>query len=125
MNRAHLRQFNVIEAIVLGLCVIAAEPVIARAERLPVKTYTTADGLVSNRISRIVRDSRGYLWFCTENGLSRFDGFGFTNYTAEQGLPDNMVNDLLEARSGTYWIATSSGLCRYNPKGLPLPYGKV
>ena len=45
MNRTRLRQSNVVEAIVLGLCVIVAEPVIARAERLPVKTYTTADGL--------------------------------------------------------------------------------
>jgi signal transduction histidine kinase/ligand-binding sensor domain-containing protein len=125
MNRARLRQSNVVEAIILGLCIIVAEPIIARAERLPVKTYTTADGLVSNRISRIVRDSLGYLWFCTENGLSRFDGYRFTNYTSEQGLPENEVNDLLETRSGTYWIATSSGLCRYNPKGLPLPYGKV
>ena len=125
MNRARLRQFKAVVAIVLGVFIIVAGPSIARAERLPVKTYTTADGLVSNRISRIVRDSRGYLWFCTENGLSRFDGYRFTNYTSEQGLPDDEVNDLLETRSGIYWIATSSGLCRYNPKGLPLPYGKV
>jgi ligand-binding sensor domain-containing protein/two-component sensor histidine kinase len=125
MDRARLHQLNVVEAIVLGLCIIVAEPIIARAERLPLKTYTTSDGLISNRISRIVRDSLGYLWFCTENGLSRFDGYRFINYTSEQGLPDDEVNDLLETRSGTYWIATSSGLCRYNPKGLPIPYGKV
>ncbi|HZF39962.1 MAG TPA: two-component regulator propeller domain-containing protein, partial [Blastocatellia bacterium] len=52
-------------------------------------------------------------------------GYRFTNYTSEQGLPDDEVNDLLETRGGTYWIATSNGLCRYNPKGSPLPYGKV
>jgi ligand-binding sensor domain-containing protein/two-component sensor histidine kinase len=123
MNRFRLRQSNVIEAIFLGLCIIASEPSIARAQRLPVKTYTTADGLVSNRISQIVRDSRGYLWFCTENGLSRFDGYRFSNYTSKQGLPDDEVNDLLETRDGTYWIATGNGLVRYNPKGLPLPNG--
>jgi ligand-binding sensor domain-containing protein/signal transduction histidine kinase len=125
MNRARMRQSKAVIAIILGLFIIASEPSATRAERLPVKTYTTADGLVSNRISRIVRDSRGYLWFCTENGLSRFDGYKFTNYTSEQGLPDDEVNDLLETRGGTYWIATSNGLCRYNPKGSPLPYGKV
>jgi len=91
------------------------------AQQLPLKIYTTADGLASNRISRIVRDLRGYLWFCTENGLSRFDGSRFTNYTAEQGLPYDEVNDLLETRSGAYWIATGNGLCLFNPKGLPLP----
>ncbi|HYX40101.1 MAG TPA: two-component regulator propeller domain-containing protein, partial [Pyrinomonadaceae bacterium] len=52
----------------------------ARAERLPLKTYTTADGLAHNVINKIVRDSRGFLWFCTEEGLSRFDGYSFTNY---------------------------------------------
>ncbi len=97
----------------------------AAAQHPPIKSYTTADGLVSNRISRIVRDSRGYLWFCTENGLSRFDGARFTNYTAEQGLPDDEINDLLETRNGAYWIATGNGLLRYNPKGAPLPSGQT
>jgi hypothetical protein len=32
-------------------------------------------------------DSRGFLWFCTNEGLSRFDGYGFTNYSTDQGLP--------------------------------------
>ena len=94
---------------------------IARAEHLPTRTYTTEDGLIDNRISRIVRDSRGFLWFCTEGGLSRFDGYTFTNYTVKQGLPDNEVNDLLETREGVYWIATGKGLCRFNPHGLPGP----
>jgi ligand-binding sensor domain-containing protein/signal transduction histidine kinase len=129
MNRDRLRQSNAVgsavEAIVLTLCFIVAEPSIVCAERLSIKTYTTGDGLVSNRISRIVRDSRGYLWFCTENGLSRFDGSRFVNYTVEQGLPDNEVNDLLETRGGAYWIATGNGLVRYNPKGLPLSDGKA
>ena len=47
------------------------------AERLPVKTYTTADGLSRDQINRILQDSHGFLWFCTAEGLSRFDGFEF------------------------------------------------
>src|SRR5215468_4911957 len=112
------RQFVTLAFWLVGLTSFVA------AQQLSLKIYTTADGLASNRISRIVRDSRGYLWFCTENGLSRFDGSRFVNYTIEQGLPDKEVNDLLETRSGAYWIATGNGLVRYNPKGLPLPYGK-
>ena len=46
----------------------------AGAERLPLKAYTTADGLPNNAINKIVPDSRGFLWFCTDEGLSRFDG---------------------------------------------------
>lgn len=87
------------------------------AEHLPIKTYTTADGLARDTIGRIVRDSRGFLWFCTAEGLSRFDGYQFVSYTTHQGLPDRRVNDLLETRKGAYWIATGNGIVHFNPSG--------
>src|ERR1700730_7980488 len=87
------------------------------AERLPIKTYTTADGMAHNVINRIVRDSHGFLWFCTNEGLSRFDGYGFRNYGTQQGLPHAVVNDLLETRGGEYWLASNGGLVRFDPKG--------
>src|ERR1051325_10851091 len=89
------------------------------AERLAIKTYTTADGLARDQIDRIVRDSHGFLWFCTSEGLSRFDGYQFINYGTDQGLPNRQVNDFLESRGGIYWVATSGGLCRFNPKASP------
>lgn len=91
----------------------------AAAEHLPIKTYTTADGLSHNVVNRIVRDSRGFLWFCTREGLSRFDGYSFTNYGIEQGLPSALINDLLETSEGVYWVATAGGMCRFNPLGKP------
>src|SRR3954470_8505030 len=91
----------------------------AHAERLPLKTYTTADGLPHNEINRIVRDSRGFLWFCTGDGLSRFDGYGFTNFGTAQGLPHRTVNDLLETRDGRLWVATRGGVALFDPAGLP------
>jgi ligand-binding sensor domain-containing protein/two-component sensor histidine kinase len=94
---------------------------VTRAEQLPIKTYTTADGLAQDFINRIVRDSRGFLWFCTGEGLSRFDGYEFTTYTTDQGLPHRSVMDLLETRDGRYWVATDGGgVCRFNPAGSPL-----
>jgi ligand-binding sensor domain-containing protein/signal transduction histidine kinase len=89
----------------------------ARAERLPLKAYTVADGLPNNVINKIVRDSRGFLWFCTEEGLSRFDGYSFRNYGVEQGLPHAIVNDFLETSKGELWIATNAGLVFFNPRG--------
>ena len=89
----------------------------SRAEQLPIKTYTTADGLARDQINRIVRDSRGFLWFCTREGLSRFDGYTFTNYASAQGLLGRNVNDLLETRDGVYWVATDAGVFRFNPAG--------
>jgi ligand-binding sensor domain-containing protein len=90
-----------------------------RAERLPIKTYTTADGLAHNNVKRIVRDSRGFLWFCTADGLSRFDGYTFSNFGTDLGLPHSSVNDLLETRNGEYWVATNGGLVPFDPKGTP------
>ena len=91
----------------------------AVAERLPIKTYTAADGLAHNNVTRIVKDSRGFLWFCTADGLSRFDGYTFTNFGPAQGLPHSSVNDLLETRGGEYWVATNGGLVHFDPKGRP------
>jgi ligand-binding sensor domain-containing protein/signal transduction histidine kinase len=89
-------------------------PLVVDAEQLPLKTYTTSDGLVRDYISRIVPDSHGFLWFCTPEGLARFDGYTFVNYGAADGL-QRSVRDLLLARDGTYWIATGSGLYRFAP----------
>lgn len=105
--------------LIFPLLLVAALPQPARAERLPLKFYTVADGLAHNTINRIVRDSRGFLWFCTEEGLSRFDGYTFTNYGTAQGLPHPAVNDLLETHEGNYWVATNGGLVRFDPKGAP------
>ena len=86
-----------------------------KAERLPIKTYTTADGLARDQVNRIVQDSKGFLWFCTSEGLSRFDGYKFTNYGTESGLAGRNVYDFLEAGNGSYWVATNRGLCRFIP----------
>ena len=88
------------------ICAVSLD---VRAERLPIKTYTTADGLAHNDVNRIVKDSRGFLWFCTAGGLSRFDGYAFTNFSTEQGLPNSEVNDLLETRGGDYWVVPDDG----------------
>jgi ligand-binding sensor domain-containing protein/signal transduction histidine kinase len=86
-----------------------------RAERLPITTYSTADGLRSDRIQRIVRDSSGYLWICQLRGLSRFDGQRFKSYGPAHGLPEVPVNGFLETRGGIRLVATGDGLYRFDP----------
>src|SRR5580693_9136598 len=46
-----------VAAIALPLCLFA--------ELLPIRSYSTADGLAADRIDKIVIDSRGFVWFCT------------------------------------------------------------
>src|SRR5262245_41702228 len=89
---------------------------VARAERLPLKSYTTADGLADMRVTCIVPDSRGFIWFCGPRGLSRFDGHGYSTYGVAQGLANTQINDFLETRRGVYWVATNGGgIFRYTP----------
>lgn len=99
------------------ICLLLAMVCLVRSEVLPVKTYTTADGLLRDLANCIKRDSHGFLWFCTSDGLSRFDGYGFSNYTTDDGLPHKIVSDFLETRDGDYLVATNDGLARFNPKG--------
>jgi ligand-binding sensor domain-containing protein/two-component sensor histidine kinase len=93
--------------------VMAALPLCLVAELLPIRSYSTADGLAADRINEIVVDSFGFLWFCTPEGLSRFDGFRMKTFGMNEGLPHQSVNALLETRSGEYIVGTSRGLCRF------------
>lgn len=99
------------------LVVLAAFPPVSNGELLPIRTYTAADGLASDQIYNIVADSRGFLWFCTPEGLSRFDGYRFITYGVAEGLPHQVVSALIETRSGDHWIGTPRGLSRITASG--------
>ena len=86
------------------------------AEPLPVRSYTTDDGLANDWVLRVRRDSRGLLWFCTYGGLSRFDGTRFVSFGIQDGLPYQVINDVFEDRQGRLWIATNGGgVARFRP----------
>ena len=85
------------------------------AEQLPIKTYSSADGLASSVIQNIFRDSKGFLWFCARGGLSRFDGYQFTSYKINDESASSLIHYFLETRDGNYWISTDSGLYRVRP----------
>jgi signal transduction histidine kinase/ligand-binding sensor domain-containing protein len=88
----------------------------AHAERWPVRAYTTADGLANDRVDHIARDDRGYLWFASLEGLSRFDGHDFVTFRTADGLPADTTNDVIAARDGTIWAATDGGLAWLDPR---------
>ena len=98
------------------LCVVLGTSALVRAEHLPIKIYTTADGLWSSSISYLMRDSHGFIWFCTRDGLSRFDGYRFTNYKLSGDPAQSNLTYILETRKGVYWILTNDGqLYRFDP----------
>jgi two-component sensor histidine kinase/ligand-binding sensor domain-containing protein len=79
---------------------------------------TIDDGLAQSTVRTILQDSRGFMWFGTEDGLNRYDGYNFQVYYYEQNdsntLCDNWINSIFEDKSGVIWIGTNNGLNRYN-----------
>lgn len=80
--------------------------------------FTTVDGLANNTVRHIMQDTKGRLWICTSNGLSRYDGKGFTNFNQqrdakEESLHSRKVKRALE-KNGLLWIAEGSGISCYD-----------
>jgi ligand-binding sensor domain-containing protein/signal transduction histidine kinase len=80
-----------------------------RAERLPLKTYTSADGLGSSAAFHLIRDTRGFVWLCSRDGLVRFDGYRFITYRIGDETADPAVFHLVPTRRGDYWINLNRG----------------
>jgi len=81
------------------------------------RTLSIEQGLSQNSVLSIARDRFGFLWFGTESGLNKFDGYHFTVYLPVEGDPASLsnswINALLTDRSGNLWIGTENGLNLY------------
>jgi ligand-binding sensor domain-containing protein/signal transduction histidine kinase len=98
------------------LLTVAALPLSLEGEVLPIRSYTTADGLASDHIDCIVPDSRGFIWFCTPEGLTRFDGYRMVGFGTADGLPHRSVYSFLATRSGAYFAGTDRGLSQLDSR---------
>ena len=65
------------------------------AQQYAFTQVTPSDGLAQSQVRTIAQDGRGYLWFGTLGGASRFDGARFLNYALQDGLPDAQVLSLI------------------------------
>ncbi len=103
-------------SLLLAVWVITAA---ANYKNLIFDNLSILDGLPENIIVDIERDSIGYLWIATENGLSRYDGTSFNNYyysfENQNSISSNVIFDIFIDSGGIVWVATSNGLCKYNP----------
>lgn len=95
--------------IVLSLCCFSRS--------LPFRAYSEKDGLPSAFVWHLTQDSRGFLWFCTSRGLSRFDGLEFKNYTKSMGLPHSIIRQVVEDGDNNIWVSGArGGVSRYHFK---------
>jgi ligand-binding sensor domain-containing protein/signal transduction histidine kinase len=80
------------------------------------REFTTEEGLSQNTVRCILQDRRGFLWFGTDDGLNRFDGYRFRVIRNQPdipaGLPHNRIRALFEDAAGGLWVGTMNGLYR-------------
>lgn len=88
---------------------------ISCAQTYYAKNYSTRDGLPSNSIRSIFKDSRGLLWIGTDAGVCLFDGKNFKVYNTSHGLAGDRVWSIAEDSQGNMWFGTyDGGLSRFD-----------
>jgi signal transduction histidine kinase/ligand-binding sensor domain-containing protein len=79
----------------------------------------------------ILQDHKGFIWFASDNGLHRYDGYEFKSYYNAQkdttSIPGRSLRCLLEDSYQTFWVGSIGGLCIYNRdmdnfKRIPIHY---
>ena len=102
-------------------------PVDTETIRLPVvdgkdirfSRISSSQGLSQVRVSDIVQDDQGFLWFGTWNGLNRYDGYNFKVFKHDPERQDSLsgvfIYSLFKDRAGTIWVGTDQSLDRFDP----------
>lgn len=106
----------------LSGCLLPSFQVFGQQTQLAFRHYTTDHGLPSSEVYFVLQDRIGYMWFATDNGVSRFNGYEFENFGAQQGLKDNTVFHMQEDSFGRIWMSTLTGNVYYYEKGHIYPY---
>jgi len=79
---------------------------------------TIADGLPENSVRCMLQDHLGYMWFGTQNGLVRYDGYNMKVYQTDPNdslsISDRQIYSIYEDKSKTLWVGTSGGLNKFD-----------
>jgi two-component system sensor histidine kinase ChiS len=95
-------------------------PAFLLAQNRPIKFERLGleQGLSQSTVYCILQDHQGFMWFCTQDGLNRFEGYGFTVYKYDPldstSLSNNNVKLIYEDSFGTLWIGTVGGLNKFD-----------
>jgi len=116
-------QRRVIEIICLCfvLCIfVFSSPALSQNKNIRFKHLSIKDGLSQVTVNCILQDKHGFMWFGTQDGLNRYDGYEFKLYKHDikddSTISDNDIWTLYEDREGIIWIGTfSGGLNQFNP----------
>lgn len=77
------------------------------------KVFSIKEGLPSSETYFVHQDRHGYIWFCTDRGVVRYDGFHLQTFTMKNGLPDNVIFWIYEDYKGRVWFVSYGGQLSY------------
>jgi len=99
-----------------ALAFVAAAPV--HAQELRFRQLTPDAGLSSSYVQSIFQDRTGFLWFGTDKGLDRYDGYVMHSYRHRRADPRSIADGTIHVvhadRGDTMWVGTNAGLSRYD-----------
>jgi hypothetical protein len=81
----------------------------AGAQDFPMLHFNVEEGLPSNVVYQVYKDSKGYIWIATDKGIARYNGIKFEVFTTANGLPDNEIFFFQEDLYGRLWLGTFNG----------------
>jgi ligand-binding sensor domain-containing protein/signal transduction histidine kinase len=95
------------------------EPATAATPRnLRFEHVSIEHGLSQESVLNILQDRQGFMWFGTQAGLNRYDGYKMTVYRTDPqdpaSLPDSFINASFEDAEGRLWFGTKGGLARFD-----------
>ncbi len=74
-----------------------------------IKHFTVNDGLPSSEVYYVHQDFDGHLWFCTDRGVSRYNGKEFKNYGTADGLSHIVIFRIFEDSNHDLWFTAQDG----------------
>ena len=97
---------------------VVCKPVFTQDRDYRFKRLNTDNGLSKNNVYAVTQDKQGFMWFGTDFGLNRYDGYDFKKYFYDEddtaSLANNYVSGLLIDNSGNLWVGTNGYIHRYN-----------
>src|SRR3984893_16428315 len=79
---------------------------------------STDEGLSQTKVTRIVQDDQGFMWFGTQYGLNRYDGYTFKLFVRDPANPTSLsgvyVSALFKDRDGALWVGCDQFLNKFN-----------
>lgn len=90
---------------------------IAQEFELTSVNLTVQDGLVGDNVYCAMQDNKGYIWFGTETGVSRYNGREFENFYMSDGLGDNEIFRIDQDSQGRIWFSAFNGKLSYFKDG--------